>query len=175
MSIARRTISDSTKALIDSLYRPVPFWSRQAKYRKEALASLAASSETAAIFDIAPLLLDRSRSVRQAAADAIGHLVRLLNADDYFWLDQGMRRGGYSQSSVAWNRMAPEQVESLESLGRNACYALGTASAHWSGFVRQKGAPAAKRSSERSRAAISPRPSERLGIRCAGFRRWTRE
>jgi HEAT repeat protein len=137
----RSSISASTKALIDSLFEPVPRVFGRSERIQQIVASIVAiaqAGETAATLDMVPLLLHDVEAVRRAMADAVAVLLKTLRADEYVSLDQEMRVRSrpYSPAYRAWTNIGREQVGRLQDLPVNAA-ALGMATLHWSGYVRQ--------------------------------------
>jgi len=136
----KRVTSAQTKSLLVSLRAPVSFWQSSAKHRIQILALLGESHEAAVIPDVVSLLLDTNRNVTQAAADAIRLLSSALEPSDYVWLDQLMReRSPYRWSANdPWVTLKPQGVARLQGLGESSVIAIGMATFHWSGYVRQE-------------------------------------
>ncbi len=136
----KRATSAHTRSLLTSLYQPVSFWKSSSKHRIQVLASLSEAREAAAIPDIVPLLLDNNSGVACAAADAVSVLIKTLKPTDYPWLDELMRAGSsyrWPQTNV-WSALKADGVHRLLSLGESSTIALGIATFHRSGYVRQE-------------------------------------
>ncbi len=126
--------------LIDSLYKPLSFWERAARHRIVTLALIGDANEAAAIPHIASLLLDRNREVASAALKAIQSLVQTLSPSDLPWLEQiaGQWSPYWRLYPASWTELKPDQVGRLRNLGPAFAIALGLATFHNSGYVRQE-------------------------------------
>jgi len=129
-----------TKELIEVLYKPVSFWESSKKHKISTLALIGQTRDPVAIPDIVLLLLDRDRDVARSAATAVSALVEVLSPEDLPWLDQIMReRYPYSWSyPSAWAELKPGQLNLLQRFERESIFALGVASMHYSGYVRDE-------------------------------------
>ena len=136
----QRVLGAETKSLIETLHKPVSFWESPAKYKMSTLALISQTGDPAAIPDIVLLLLDRDREVSRSAAEAVSKLTRLLSPSELPWLDLVMReRSPYRWSyPSAWAELKPDQLHLLERFGSESVYALGMASMHFSGYVRDE-------------------------------------
>jgi hypothetical protein len=104
------------------------------------LISISETADPAAIPDIVFLLLDRNRDVASCAARAVSALTRSLKPAEFPWLDHLMRerspyRWAYSSS---WVELQPRQLDHFQTLGADSVFALGMASFHSSGHVREE-------------------------------------
>jgi len=136
----QRVLGAETKSLIETLHKPVSFWESPAKHKMSTLALISQTGDPAAIPDIVLLLLDRDREVSRSAAEAVSKLTRLLSPSELPWLDLVMReRSPYRWSyPSAWAELKPDQLPLLERFGSESVYALGMASMHFSGYVRDE-------------------------------------
>lgn len=125
-------LSEETKLLIESIYDPASL----APHKIATLELIGRGGESAAIPDLAPLLLDRNRDIAQAAANTVCSLSSLLNPDELLWLDHVMReRSPYRWTyPSAWAELKPNQLDRLEKLGT---FLLGMAALHFNGYVRE--------------------------------------
>jgi HEAT repeat protein len=135
-----RVLAAETKSLIETLYKPVPFWESTAKHKMSTLALISQTGDPAAIPDLVLLLLDRDRDVSVSAAATVSKLIGLLSPAELPWLDLVMReRSPYRWSyPSAWAELQPDQLHLLQRFGRESIYALGMASLHFSGYVRNE-------------------------------------
>lgn len=136
----RRSLAPETKSLIEALHKHLSFWQNSTSHKVTTLALISDTSDPAAIPDIVSLLLNPNRRVAQAAANAVSALAGTLNPADLPWLDQQMRqRSPYRWSyPSAWADMKPEHVGFLRLFGESSVSALGMASFHFSGYVREE-------------------------------------
>jgi len=136
----KKATSAQTRSLLASLYDPVSFRQSATRHKIQTLAQVVTTGEAAALPDLAPLLLDSNVRVAQAAADTIHALLKTLRPTDYAWLDQLMRiRSPYRWSaSDEWFTLKKSGVARLQSLGDSSVVALGMATFHSSGYVRQE-------------------------------------
>jgi hypothetical protein len=104
------------------------------------LALISQMGAPAAIPDIVLLLLDRERDVSRSAAEAVSRLTKLLSPTELPWLDLVMReRSPYRWSyPSAWAELKPDRLGLLQRFGRESVCALGMASLHFSGYVRDE-------------------------------------
>src|SRR5260370_13863650 len=135
-----RVLAAETKSLIETLYKPVSFWESTAKHKMSTLALISQIGDPAAIPDLVVLLLDRDRDVSGSAAAAVSKLIRLLSPAELPWLDLVMReRSPYRWSyPSAWAELTSDQLHLLQRFGKESIYALGMASLHFSGYVRDE-------------------------------------
>ncbi|HLZ00179.1 MAG TPA: hypothetical protein VKT33_14055 [Candidatus Angelobacter sp.] len=135
-----KPLSAETKSLIESLYKPASFLDRSTRRKLTILGLVGGTGEPAAIPDLASLLLDRNQGIAQAAANAVIALSSHLHPGELPWLDQFMRQRspyGWSYPS-AWAELKPNQLDRLEGLGTEFVFALGMASFHFNGYVREQ-------------------------------------
>jgi HEAT repeat protein len=136
----QRPHAAETKRLIELLHRPVSFWESSKKHRVGTLALISQTRDPAAIPDIVLLLLDRDSDVARSAASAVSALVEVLRPEDLPWLDQVMReRSPYNWSYPSpWTELKPGQLKLLQRFEEESVFALGVASMHYSGYVRDE-------------------------------------
>ena len=136
----QRPHAGETKKLIELLHRPVSFGESSKKHRVGTLALISQARDPDAIPDIVLLLLDRDRDVARSAASAVSALVEVLRPEDLPWLDQVMReRSPYNWSyPSSWAELKPGQMNLLQRFEEESVFALGVASMHYSGYVRDE-------------------------------------
>jgi hypothetical protein len=136
-----KKISQRTIEIIQSLYGSQGLWSALVSRNEPRLAAfeeIATSQETAAIPQLAGLLLDSRQDIREATARTVGTLVAALQIEDYAQLDQATRNEWAYESTgtSAWRRLKPSDVGQLWKLPSSVA-AVGLISFHGSGFVRE--------------------------------------
>ena len=136
----QKALAQETKLLLETLYKPVSFWGNAAKHKVEILALLADRGDPVAIPDLALLLLDHNHSVATAAAATIAILTKSLHLSGLKWLDEAMRvRSPYKwMYPNPWAELRQGGLGRLQKLGANSVFALGLASFHFSGYVREE-------------------------------------
>lgn len=134
-----RVLSENTRLLIESLYKPVPLLRRSTKHKLATLGLIGQARETAAIPDIAPLLMDGNKDMAQATARVVSSLGALLKPGELPWLDQVMRdRSPYRWSyPSAWADLKPGQLDKVCRFLAISTFPLGLASFHFNGHVRE--------------------------------------
>jgi len=136
----QRPRAAETRRLTELLHRPVSFWESSKKHRIGTLALISQTRDPAAIPDIVLLLLDRDRDVARSAASAVSALVEVLRPEELPWLDQIMRElSPYNWSYPSpWAELKPGQLDLLQRFEEESVFALGVASMHYSGYVREE-------------------------------------
>ena len=122
----QRVLAAETKSLIEVLHKPASFWESSPKHKVTTLALICQTRDPAAIPDIVPLLLSE--------------LTRVLGPAELPWLDQVMREHSPYRWSYpsAWAELKPGQLKCLKRFGTESVLALGMASLHFSGNVRDE-------------------------------------
>jgi HEAT repeat protein len=135
-----RVLSENTRLLIESLYKPASLWNRSTKHRLATLGLIGQAREPIAIPDLALLLLSRNKDIAQATARVVSALGYLLKPGELPWLDQVMRaRSPYRWSyPSAWADLNPRRLDHLNRLSTISAFPLGLASFHFSGYVRER-------------------------------------
>ena len=135
-----RVLSENTRLVIESLYKPVSLWNRSTKHKLAMLELIGQAHEPAAIPDIASLLLDRNKEIAQETARVVSALGALLKPDELPWLDQVMRdRSPYRWSyPSAWAELKPSQLDQIQELSKVSAFSLGLASFHFNGYIREE-------------------------------------
>ncbi len=104
----------------------------------KTIAEIAAEDETAAILPLSQFLTDESPLVRHAAADAVGHLVTLCRPEELVELDGEMRYYCDWHSRRKWDHFRKQDVGKLPTPRTTQAAALGLASFHGNGHVRER-------------------------------------
>ena len=136
----RRELAAETKSLIESLHKEISFWKSSTNHKVTTLALISQTHDAAAIPDVVSLLLNRNRRIAHAAANTVSALVETVTPTGLPWLDQLMReRSRYRWSYPSgWADLKAKGVGRLQLFGEQSAYALGMASFHFNGFVREE-------------------------------------
>lgn len=103
-----------------------------------ALTGLLEHACPAIVPHVAPLALARSGAVRRAAESVLERALATATAADLLELDKiCRRRTDYPNSGNEWDAFSPMRLSVLEKFGRVGLGALGVASFHASGYVRE--------------------------------------
>jgi HEAT repeat protein len=136
------TVSDSTKKLIESLYREEKFWQKipgpDAKLK--IIQDIGKAGEPAAIPDLLPMFISGSKELARACAKSIHQLMGKLAPADFARFDELIRLSyaywlGYRER---WYHIRPQDVAYFAGQDETAVSLLGIASSHWNGFVRER-------------------------------------
>lgn len=134
-----KKLSDEARQLVTSLWKPSTAigqaLGRRGSWSLEAIQTLGAFREPAAIPQLAPALFSDDAKARTAAAHAISSLLQLVNIDDLPHLDESMRSGWYSET---WRKLEPRELASLVGPGQAKATVLEVSSMHPNGFVREE-------------------------------------
>ena len=136
-----KTISPETREKIGRLLHGSGFWNRMfanTEEQVELLHDIGFSGESAAIPEIAWLLVDASGPVWRAAAEAVHRLLATLAPLDLAALDQRIREVGSYDREVdrRWRKLRPSDLSRFAS-SEFAVSLLGLASFHSSGYARE--------------------------------------
>jgi HEAT repeat protein len=136
-----KTISPETREKIGHLLRGSNFWNRMfanTEEQVELLHDIGYSCESAAIPEIAWLLVGASGPVWRAAAEAVHRLLATLAPLDLAALDQRIREiGSYDRErDRRWRKLRPSDLSRFVS-SEFAVSLLGLASFHSSGYARE--------------------------------------
>jgi hypothetical protein len=99
---------------------------------------LATLGETAAIPVVAPYLAHRDAALASAAAAAVNHLLGCLPPAGLPDVDSAVRELRNSYQHRPWLALEPGLLASFEHFGQSAVPALGIASCHHDGYVREQ-------------------------------------
>ncbi len=104
----------------------------------KTIAEIAAQDDATAILPLSHFLTDESPLVRRTAADAIGHLMALCRPEQLVELEGLVRHywGGYSYPK--WVQFGRQDVDKLPTPRTTQAAALGLASFHWNGRIRER-------------------------------------
>jgi HEAT repeat protein len=130
------SLSDATRALISELVKPASFFSlNNANKKRKILEQIAELGELAAVPYILPLLLERH--LLSSAAKALAKLFTGLSEGEIWNFRELCELRGYVPAT-AWSKIGPEFVQELDEPESEFIWALGAASVHHNGYVREK-------------------------------------
>ncbi len=132
-------ITEQTLTLIRQLHNPPLFSLRRAEQENELIASIGHSGEREAFVYLLPFLLEDSTIA--TTARAIAKLFEQLTVKQ-LWTFAEFRGGRclleFRDKVSAWYQLAPERIVSLANSEPASVWALGMASAHGNGRVREE-------------------------------------
>lgn len=137
----KKTLSESTEKLIESLYARKGFRDRFLgnSPKVEVIRQIAASGEPAAIPDLLPVLCIGDKEEIVACAQAIHRLLQPLRPADFVHFDEIVRQGrsDWRVRREPWYVMKANDVDHLAGMGETSVSILGVASCHSNGYVRE--------------------------------------
>ena len=136
-----KPLSPPTAELLAQLNEPVPWLKRLGRdeHKVRALSALVDHASPSIVPHIAPLVFARSTEVRRAAALVLDRALAVSTPRDLLELDKVCRQrcrhpGPWGND---WDTLSPLRLSLLEKWGRVGPGALGVASFHASGYVRE--------------------------------------
>jgi hypothetical protein len=135
----KRSISPETYEALRGLLRqrsPLRLLTGKNPTLASILEQVELAAEPAAALYLLPLLSSGDRNRSEKVAHVLGKLVRSVPVIDLPWLDE-FARNGQPSWEISWRKLTPSDVSKLHAPKDDLVFALGVASFHPSGFIRQ--------------------------------------
>jgi HEAT repeat protein len=137
----QKQLSPATRDLVDALYRRLDLVERffRGDPRVELLHKIGDAGEAAAIPDLMPLVLTRSRDIAREATRVIERLLECVKPAEYSRFDEYLRVGDldWKWRRETWAELQVQDVKRLAKLSEGSASLLGVLSCHSSGYIRE--------------------------------------
>lgn len=137
----QKQLSPATRDLVIALYRRLDLVERffRGDPRVEILHKIGDAGEPAAIPDLLPLVLTRSKDIAREATRVIERLLECVKPAEYSRFDEYLRVGDidWKWRRETWAELQVQDVKQFAKLAEGAAALLGVLSCHSSGYIRE--------------------------------------